>query len=146
LCDGQPFCGAGVRVKYGFVKVYAVGIYSNGKSIEELLDQNTDITIRIVMNRGLSVEKYTAAIAEALEPRMKGEDMHKLEDFKKLQPPGDMPEGAENVMTIKGDTMHFRSSLGGLGSIKSSVLCAALRDVYLGADPVSPALKKNLFN
>ena len=32
-------------------------------------------TIRIVMNRGLSIDKYTSAIVEALEPRMNGEDL-----------------------------------------------------------------------
>jgi uncharacterized membrane protein YebE (DUF533 family) len=32
-------------------------------------------TIRIVMNRALSIEKYTSAIVEALEPRMNGEDL-----------------------------------------------------------------------
>lgn len=32
-------------------------------------------TIRIVMNRGLSIDKYTGAIVEALEPRMNGEDL-----------------------------------------------------------------------
>ncbi len=32
-------------------------------------------TIRIVMNRALSIDKYTSAIVEALEPRMNGEDL-----------------------------------------------------------------------
>lgn len=34
-------------------------------------------TVRIVMNRGLSIDKYTAAIVEALEPRMNGEDLER---------------------------------------------------------------------
>lgn len=45
-------------------------------SIEKaLLNPLYPRTIRIVMNRGLSIEKYTAAIVEALEPRMNGEDL-----------------------------------------------------------------------
>lgn len=43
--------------------------------VAALLDPTTPRTIRIVMNRGLSIQKYTDAIVEALEPRMKGEDL-----------------------------------------------------------------------
>jgi hypothetical protein len=88
LCNGYSFVGCGVRVKYGFVKVYAVGTYvdflsmspikGNRKSVEAaLLDPVYPRTIRIVMNRNLSIEKYTSAIVEALEPRMKGQDLEK---------------------------------------------------------------------
>ena len=70
-------------------KVYAVGTYvdpiamvavkkQGSSAIEKaLLDPTYPRTIRIVMNRGLSIEKYTAAIVEALSPRMNGEDMDK---------------------------------------------------------------------
>lgn len=37
------------------------------------------------MNRNLSIEKYTGAILEALEPRMQGEDLGSLEEFKKVR-------------------------------------------------------------
>jgi hypothetical protein len=88
LCNGYSFVGCGVRVKYGFVKVYAVGTYvdflsmspikGNRKSVEAaLLDPTYPRTIRIVMNRNLGIEKYTSAIVEALEPRMKGQDLDK---------------------------------------------------------------------
>jgi hypothetical protein len=40
-----------------------------------LLDPIYPRTIRIVMARNLSIDKYTKAIVEALEPRMKGRDM-----------------------------------------------------------------------
>ena len=87
LCNGYTLVGCGVRVKYGFVKVYAVGTYvdpiamtavksQSREAIEKaLLNPMYPRTIRIVMNRGLSINKYTAAIVEALEPRMKGEDL-----------------------------------------------------------------------
>jgi hypothetical protein len=88
LCNGYSFVGCGVRVKYGFVKVYAVGTYvdflsmspikSNPLRVEAaLLDPNYPRTIRIVMNRKLGIDKYTSAIVEALEPRMKGQDLDK---------------------------------------------------------------------
>jgi hypothetical protein len=76
-----------VRVKYGFVKVYAVGTYldplamsavKNASSAvveEALLDPTYPRTIRIVMNRDLSIDKYTEAIVEALKPRMMGQEL-----------------------------------------------------------------------
>jgi hypothetical protein len=87
LCNGYTLVGCGVRVKYAFVKVYAVGTYvdpiammavkSQSKEVIEkaLLNPMYPRTIRIVMNRGLSIDKYTAAIVEALQPRMKGQDL-----------------------------------------------------------------------
>jgi hypothetical protein len=88
LCNGYSFVGCGVRVKYGFVKVYAVGTYvdflsmspikSNPLRVEAaLLDPNYPRTIRIVMNRALSIDKYTSAIVEAVQPRMLGQDLEK---------------------------------------------------------------------
>jgi len=44
---------------------------------EALLNPTYPRTIRIVMNRNLSIQKYTDAIVEALEPRMKGKDLEK---------------------------------------------------------------------
>lgn len=87
LCNGLYFAGCGYRVKYGFFKVYAVGTYmdplslgavktSSKEAIEEaLLDPTYPRTIRIVMNRNLSSEKFIAAIVESLEPRMMGQDL-----------------------------------------------------------------------
>jgi hypothetical protein len=42
-----------------------------------LLDPTYPRCIRVVMNRALSIEKYTDAIVESLKPRMKGQDMEK---------------------------------------------------------------------
>jgi len=79
LCNAMTFVGCGVRVKYGFFKVYAVGTYMDPIAMSGVKAYPTEIekallnptfprTIRIVMNRSLSIEKYTAAIVEALEP------------------------------------------------------------------------------
>lgn len=87
LCNGMTLAGVGVRVKYVFVKVYAVGTYidpiammaikkDSKEAIEKaLLDPTYPRTLRIVMNRGLSIDKYTAAIVESIEPRLKGNDL-----------------------------------------------------------------------
>ena len=89
LCNGYYLAGCGVRIKYGFVKVYALGTYldplamsavkkADAATIQEALCNPTyPRTIRIVMNRGLSIQKFTDAIIEALEPRMKGLDLDK---------------------------------------------------------------------
>ena len=89
LCNGYTLVGTGVRIKYVFVKVYAVGTYMDAIAMmaikkgskedmqKALLDPTYPRTIRIVMNRGLAIDKYTAAIVESLEPRMKGQDREK---------------------------------------------------------------------
>jgi len=153
LVDGLTFVGAGVRVKYGFVKVYAVGAYVDpaetaalkGKSDDEicaaLCDPGMQKTIRIVMNRSLSVDKYMAAINEAIHPRMNGKDLGTLDKFKAMNPPGELKEGDEMVMTLKGNTMNYRSSSGGIGQIQSEAFVRALADVYFGKDAVSPPAK-----
>jgi predicted small secreted protein len=90
LCNGYSLAGVGVRIKWGLIQVYAVGAYfdalamsaikqaKNPNTIEEaLLDPTYPRTIRIVMARGLSMQKFTDSIAEALEPRMHGQDLDK---------------------------------------------------------------------
>jgi hypothetical protein len=90
LCNGYSLAGVGVRIKWGLIQVYAVGTYfdplamsavkdsTNTTAIEQaLLDPTYPRTIRIVMARGLSMQKFTDSIAEALEPRMKGQDLEK---------------------------------------------------------------------
>ena len=67
--------------------VYAVGTYADPMDmaaskplpkedrVKAFLDPPLPRTIRIVMNRGLSIDKYTSAIVEALEPRVNGQDL-----------------------------------------------------------------------
>ena len=70
--------------------------------------------------------------------------VHRLEEFKKLNPPVDLIEGAEMEMTIRGDTMLYKNSAGGVGAITSHVFCKAMCDVYYGNDAVSPAHKEEV--
>jgi hypothetical protein len=154
LCNGMNLVGTGVRIKWGLIKVYAVGTYMDPIAMGGVKNQSTQVlekvllnplyprTIRIVMNRALSIDKYTSAIVEALEPRMNGEDLEFLEEFKKLNPPVDLVEGAEIEMTIRGDTLLYRNAVGGVGAIHSAVFTRALCDVYYGKDPVSPTHKQ----
>lgn len=156
LCNGFRLVGQGVRIKYIFVKVYAVGTYmdpvammavkkGSAADIEKaLLDPNYPRTIRIVMNRSLSIDKYTSAIIEALEPRMNGQELEKLEEFKKLNPPVDLVQGAEIEMTIRGDTLLYKNAVGGVGSLQSQKFMEAMCDVFYGGDPVSLPHKESV--
>lgn len=156
LCNGMHLVGCGVRVKFGLVKVYAVGTYMDpiamsavktqgSKAIAKaLVDPMYPRSIRIVMNRGLSIDKYNNAIVEALRPRMNGVDLECLEKFKKMNPPIDLVEGAVMEMTIRGNTMLYRNCTGGIDQIQSDVFCRALCDIYYGEDPVSLGHKKEV--
>lgn len=104
LVNGFYFAGCGVRVKYMFVQVYAVASYfdplamsavkTNPAALEDALVNPTyPRVIKIIMNRSLSADKMTSALVEALEPRMKGKDLDKLEEFKKMNPPIDLVKG-----------------------------------------------------
>lgn len=121
LCNGYYLAGTGVRVKWGLIKVYAVGTYidplamsainTNEKAIEQaLLDPNYPRTIRIVMNRALSIDKYTSAIVEALTPRMNGEDLDKLDEFKALNPPVDLVQGTSDSSQLSFSKIQIEIS------------------------------------
>lgn len=47
-------------------------------------------------------------------------------------------------MTIRGDTLLYKNSAGGVGAITSAVFCRAMCDVYYGADAVSPTHKEEV--
>lgn len=152
MVNGFTFMGCGVRIKYIFVKVYAVGCYfdptrfvgqKDDAAIEKaLLDPGYHRTIRIVMNRAMTMQKYNDAIVEVLTPRMNGQDMDKLEEFKKLNPPGNLEKDTELLMTIRGDTLLYKNASGNIGTIQSEVFTKAMCDVYFGSDPVSPQAKQ----
>ena len=156
LCNGMYFAGCGVRVKYGFVKVYAVATYVDPVALsavkhaspavieEALLDPTYPRTIKIILNRNLSSEKFTAAIVEALEPRMMGRDLEQLQAFRQLMPLVELIPGAEVEMTIRGDTLLFKNPTGGVGTIHSHTLTKALCDVYYGKQCVSPGHKNQV--
>lgn len=65
----------------------------------------------------------------------------RLEEFKKLNAPVDLVEGAEIEMTVRGDTLHYKNATGGVGTLRSRVFTTALCDVFYGSDAVSPTMK-----
>lgn len=157
LCNAMSLVGVGVRVKYMFVNVYAVGAYfdpiammavkkGSAADIEKALcDPTYPRTFRIVMNRGLSVDKFIAAMNESIEPRLNGKNLNTLEEFKAVFPKVDLVEGDEIEMTIRGDTLLLKTGLG-VGTVRSRAFTEAMCAVYFGKDPVSPTLKKDVLN
>ena len=67
--------------------------------------------------------------------------VNRLEEFKGLNAPVDLVEGAEIEMTIRGDTLHYKNATGGVGVLHSRVFTEAMCDVFFGADAVSPTMK-----
>lgn len=155
LCNGMSLGGVGVRIKYVFVKVYAVGAYFDPIAMAAvkkgtqadiegaLVDPTYPRTIRIVMNRGLSVDKFIAALNEAIEPRLNGKNLETLDEFKELFPKIDLIEGDEIELTIRGDTLLLKTGLG-VGTIRSQPFTEAMCDVYFGKESVSPTLKEDV--
>jgi hypothetical protein len=47
-------------------------------------------------------------------------------------------------MTIRGDTLLYKNSAGGVGAINSAVFCKAMCDVFYGAETVSPTQKEEV--
>lgn len=95
------------------------------------------------MNRGLSVDKFIAAIVEAVEPRLKGQNLETLDQFKEIFPKVDLQEGDEVEMTLRGDTLLLKTALT-VATIQSRAFTEAMCDVYFGDDPVSPTLKEEV--
>jgi len=155
MFNGMTLAGVGVRIKYVFVSVYAVGAYfdpiammaiKNGNQTEiekALLNPTYPRTIRIVMNRGLSMDKFINAIVEAIEPRLKGENLDTLDQFKELFPKVDLVEGDEVELTIRGDILLLKTGLT-VGTIDCRNFTQALCEVYFGKDAVSPTLKNDV--
>lgn len=70
----------------------------------------------------------------------------RLEEFKKLNPSGNLEKDTELLMTIRGDTLLYKNAVGNVGTIQSSVFTKAMCDVYFGDEPVSPKAKSSVID
>ena len=151
--NGFILAGCGVRVKFGFIKGYAVGTYVDSIATGALNKVPNDInkallnpdyakTLRIVMNRAVPIDMFNASIIDSLTPRMNGKDVDKLLKFKELGPRQDLKEGDVIELFIQGDMLHYKNSLGGDGQIQSISLTRAVCDNYYGDDCVSSSHKE----
>ena len=149
---GAPlaFAGAGVRIKYMFVKVYAVGAYFEAARLDGAFPPGagTPTAFRIELAMDLTREKYNAAIAEQVDPRMArhgAAGKAAIAEFGALsaQLPANLAKGmAIELHLAPGGALTLRVGGATVGAMQSQEICDALKDVYLGADPVSPPMKE----
>ena len=143
--------GAGVRVKFWVVKVYAVGLYFDaaklkGQSTSELPPvADVPALVRITLAMELPREKYNDAIKEQVEPRML--EKNATADFEAFvnlsnQLPPTLAKGMAIDLHLDSGTLSLVADEQRVGTVVSSALCDALADVYMGSDPVSPTAKQ----
>jgi hypothetical protein len=84
IFQSKQLLGLGARKKYQIFNVYAVGFYFHQEDFrglpqeeqeEALLNPHKPRTIRIVMNRTLTMDKVISTLIQSLEPRMHGRDL-----------------------------------------------------------------------
>mmetsp|Transcript_9741 Transcript_9741/g.9446 ORF Transcript_9741/g.9446 Transcript_9741/m.9446 type:complete len:218 (+) Transcript_9741:97-750(+) len=171
--------GVGVRTYGygGFIKVYAVGAYfdeqlitmmegsikkEKGKNcnrnalekvvVTALLNPTYPRTIRIVMNRALSVDTFVGGIVKSVEPRLKkGKEKvvtpETFTAFTELFPKNNLQKGDEFRFIIRDDILLIQYGVDGEGegkSIQSRPITEALCDIYFGNDVVSPSLQNDV--
>ena len=61
LCNGLTFVGCGVRIKYGFVKVYAVGTYMDPIAMSAVKNQDNEAIEKALVS-------YTLCIVSSHNP------------------------------------------------------------------------------
>ena len=104
--------------------------------------------LRAVLAMELSRDKYNAAISEAVHPRMArhgaaGAAALARFDALSAELPASLAKGlAIELHLAPGGALTLRAGGAAIGAMESRELCDALRDVYLGADPVSPPMKE----
>lgn len=120
---------------------------------QALLSDGIGMSLRWVMARDVGGADIAEAFAESLEPRVKA--LAKTEAERKAAAEAvaalracfsaELTEGTELIFHWEpGGRLH--TMVGGVkkGVIANLTLCAALFDVYLGADPISSGAKKNV--
>lgn len=86
VLESKHLFGVGVRKKYQVFNVYAIGLYANKNDFQgihnnaeeqeaALLNPHKHRTLRIVMNRKVTMEVVISTLIESLEPRMHGKDL-----------------------------------------------------------------------
>ncbi len=118
-----------------------------------LLSDEVGKTLRWVMARDVGGEDIAAAFQDSVEPRVKA--LAKTEAEQKAAAAAlqqfrgyfqsELTEGTELVFHWEpGGRLH--TMVGGVkkGTIVNLTLCAAIFDVYLGADPISSAAKNRV--
>ncbi|EKX49882.1 hypothetical protein GUITHDRAFT_161963, partial [Guillardia theta CCMP2712] len=153
------FIGAGERKKAILgpvaVNVYAVGMYVDSDAAKAaapkdeksankaLLEGSYPKALKIVMARTVGAEKIGNALAESLEPRVKGTDAP-LDAFKSFFGSMSKLETNNEIDFIQMGSDLQVSALGQKKTFSSAPLCKAMFDIYLGESPVSVHAKESM--
>ncbi|GAB5357726.1 hypothetical protein AAMO2058_000399200 [Amorphochlora amoebiformis] len=162
--------GVGARAKWG-IKVYAAGMYADKKRAKVLLSRwrrvpperlnidpeftddfkkgDFDKAVIMKMTRRIPSSMLLKAIDTSVNPRLQNSERKILPRFNSIV------HNALNKINIHRDT-QIRMHVARKGTLSVSVdsnppkelkhvpLCRAIIDMYVGADPVSPAAKKDI--
>ena len=149
---GLKLAGCGVRVKYGFIKVYAVGVYVSPRvaldkraasplaALRTARRDGAVVELRLTMARDVAKKTFVDALAEQITPRAGApqSDTFAAAITGGLRDP--TPEGS--TTTIRLDPDGTISVLDDTGLVTAHVVvpavCDAFLDIYLGADGISP--------
>lgn len=144
----QALLGVGVRKKWGF-KVYAMGLYAQKDAAQKLaagaygavISGGFAKTIELRLQRNVGSEKLRSAFEDSLAgPTGKSPQYEQFLSFFQ----GELPKGTVILLKTRGAALNV--SIGGSAkpTIESGQLTGALLKVWLGANPISGELKKNL--
>mmetsp|Transcript_33337 Transcript_33337/g.84208 ORF Transcript_33337/g.84208 Transcript_33337/m.84208 type:complete len:244 (+) Transcript_33337:78-809(+) len=137
------------------VNVYAIGMYVDqgpasaaGKGVsgeaaaaKALSDGSFTKSLRLVMARSVNAEKIGDALAEQIEPRVKGTGAP-VDEFKGFFKGLEKLENQQVVIfTQTGSTLAVSAPGNRSSQFNSAPLCKALFDIYLGDKPVSDNAK-----
>uniref|UniRef100_A0A7S0LMM7 Chalcone isomerase domain-containing protein n=1 Tax=Coccolithus braarudii TaxID=221442 RepID=A0A7S0LMM7_9EUKA len=161
------FVGGGTRLKFNVVKVYAAALYlqdvrsnsalktyrkldgialrKKGDFFRALVSGPFQKALLLSFHRSVSGSTVADALKESLSTRISRSTLAGFREVL-LQVLGtDVPKGSELFFACRSDTLHLA-----LGSPRSTTafhdktICGALFDVYLGASPISPAIKEGV--
>jgi hypothetical protein len=135
------------------VNVYAVGLYVDpspakaaapadaAAAAKALASGSYTKALKIIMARTVGAQKIGDALAEALEPKVKGTDapIKEFKDF--FAGLESLASGNEITFTQTGSTLKVQVPSASK-DFTSAALCKAMFDIYLGDTPVSPNGKK----
>lgn len=142
--NGLRLAGGGVRTKFGFINVYAVGLYTSPWYKGDL--RQVDTQLRFALLRDLDNKTFVDAIETQLKLRVKDDDqIDRFVTCCRSQLPGLMPASFATALHLD-PAGHVHLAVGDdiVGSVFAPDVADALLDVYIGDNAVSPSARDNI--
>lgn len=150
--NGLKLAGCGVRLKFGVVPIYAVGLYSpdglriKENVLQELRDVETELRITLV--RKLDAITFIKAIEHQLATRVvDSAQLDAFVDMCVVALPANMPSNTTTTIRLCRSGQVILTAAGKVpASILSPQVATALLDVYVGPDAVAPTARSAILN